>query len=375
MLFSAFFSGMEIAFVSVDKLRFEMERKGGITSRILSIFFKNPNEFISTMLVGNNIALVIYGILMAQIIGENLLAGFIDNHFLMVFAVPLFICYVVLYPISKLSSGLSCIFLRIFGMKVNKDASDKAFGKVDLDYFVQSSIDNAENEEELDTEVKIFQNALDFSNIKIRDCIVPRTEVVAVDLTTSLDELKSRFIESGISKIIVYDGNIDNVVGYIHSSEMFRAPTNWHENVKQVPIVPETMSANKLMKLFMQQKKTIAVVVDEFGGTSGIVSLEDLVEEIFGDIEDEHDNTSYISKQIDEHEYVLSGRLEIEKVNETFGLDLPESDEYLTVGGLILNQYQSFPKLHEVIRVGRYQFKIIKVTATKIELVRLKVME
>ena len=398
MVFSAFFSGVEIAFVSVDKLRFEMERKGGITSRILSIFFKNPNEFISTMLVGNNIALVIYGILMAQIIGENLLAGFIDNHFLMVlaqtvistliilfkinpnmvlnvFAVPLFICYVVLYPISKLSSGLSCIFLRIFGMKVNKDASDKAFGKVDLDYFVQSSIDNAENEEELDTEVKIFQNALDFSNIKIRDCIVPRTEVVAVDLTTSLDELKSRFIESGISKIIVYDGNIDNVVGYIHSSEMFRAPTNWHENVKQVPIVPETMSANKLMKLFMQQKKTIAVVVDEFGGTSGIVSLEDLVEEIFGDIEDEHDNTSYISKQIDEHEYVLSGRLEIEKVNETFGLDLPESDEYLTVGGLILNQYQSFPKLHEVIRVGRYQFKIIKVTATKIELVRLKVME
>ena len=357
MVFSAFFSGVEIAFVSVDKLRFEMERKGGITSRILSIFFKNPNEFISTMLVGNNIALVIYGILMAQIIGDNLLAGFIDNHFLMVlaqtvistliilvtgeflpktifkinpnlvlnvFAIPLIVCYVVLYPISKLASGLSCIFLRLFGMKVNKDASDRAFGKVDLDYFVQSSIDNAENEEELDTEVKIFQNALDFSNIKIRDCIVPRTEVVAVDLTTSLDELKSRFIESGISKIIVYDGNIDNVVGYIHSSEMFRAPKNWHENVN---------------------------------------------------IEDEHDNTSYISKQIDEREYVLSARLEIEKVNETYGLDLPESDDYLTVGGLILNQYQSFPKLHEVVRVGRYQFKIIKVTATKIELVRLKVLE
>ena len=409
LAFSAFFSGMEIAFISSNKLRFELDKKErSLSSKILGIFYRNPNLFISTMLVGNNIALVIYGILMAQIIGENLLAGFIDNHFLMVlaqtvistliilvtgeflpktlfkinpnmvlnvFAVPLFICYVVLYPISKLSSGLSCIFLRIFGMKVNKDASDKAFGKVDLDYFVQSSIDNAENEEELDTEVKIFQNALDFSNIKIRDCIVPRTEVVAVDLTTSLDELKSRFIESGISKIIVYDGNIDNVVGYIHSSEMFRAPKNWHENVKQVPIVPETMSANKLMKLFMQQKKTIAVVVDEFGGTSGIVSLEDLVEEIFGDIEDEHDNTSYISKQIDEREYVLSARLEIEKVNETYGLDLPESDDYLTVGGLILNQYQSFPKLHEVVRVGRYQFKIIKVTATKIELVRLKVLE
>ena len=408
MAFSAFFSGMEIAFVSVDKLRFEMDRKGGVSSRILSLFFRNPNDFISTMLVGNNIALVIYGILMAQIIGDNLLAGWITNHFVMVLvqtvistliilvtgeflpktlfkinpnlalnvcAVPLFICYVVLYPISKFSSGVSYLFLRLFGMKVNKEASAKAFGKVDLDYFVQSSIDNAESEETLDTEVKIFQNALDFSAVKIRDCIVPRTEVVAVALDTSLEDLKGRFVESGISKIIVYDGNIDNVVGYIHSSEMFRSPKDWRNHVKEVPIVPETMAAHKLMKLFMQQKKTIAVVVDEFGGTSGIVSLEDLVEEIFGDIEDEHDNTSYICKQIGEHEYVLSARLEIEKVNETFNLELPESDDYLTVGGLILNQYQSFPKLHELVSVGKYQFKIIKVTATKIELVRLKVME
>ena len=408
MAFSAFFSGMEIAFVSVDKLRFEMNRKGGVSSRILSLFFRNPNDFISTMLVGNNIALVIYGILMAQIIGDNLLAGWITNHFVMVLvqtvistliilvtgeflpktlfkinpnlalnvcAVPLFICYVVLYPISKFSSGVSYLFLRLFGMKVNKEASAKAFGKVDLDYFVQSSIDNAESEETLDTEVKIFQNALDFSAVKIRDCIVPRTEVVAVALDTSLEELKGRFVESGISKIIVYDGNIDNVVGYIHSSEMFRSPKDWRDHVKEVPIVPETMAAHKLMKLFMQQKKTIAVVVDEFGGTSGIVSLEDLVEEIFGDIEDEHDNTSYICKQIGEHEYVLSARLEIEKVNETFNLELPESDDYLTVGGLILNQYQSFPKLHKLVSVGKYQFKIIKVTATKIELVRLKVME
>lgn len=408
MAFSAFFSGMEIAFVSVDKLRFEMDRKGGVSSRILSLFFRNPNDFISTMLVGNNIALVIYGILMAQIIGDNLLAGWITNHFVLVLiqtvistliilvtgeflpktlfkinpnlvlnvcALPLFICYIILYPISKFSSGVSYLFLRLFGMKVNKEDSAKAFGKVDLDYFVQSSIDNAESEETLDTEVKIFQNALDFSTVKIRDCIVPRTEVVAVALDTSLEELKNRFVESGISKIIVYDGNIDNVVGYIHSSEMFRNPKDWRDHVKEVPIVPETMAAHKLMKLFMQQKKTIAVVVDEFGGTSGIVSLEDLVEEIFGDIEDEHDNTSYICKQIGEHEYVLSARLEIEKVNETFDLDLPESDDYLTVGGLILNQYQSFPKLHELVSVGKYQFKIIKVTATKIELVRLKVME
>lgn len=408
MALSAFFSGMEIAFVSVDKLRFEMERKAGVTSCIISYFLRNPNNFISTMLVGNNIALVIYGILMAQLIEVNLLAGIISNHFVMVLvqtiistliilvtgeflpktlfkinpnlmlrvcAIPLFIRYVILFPISKFASGLSYLFLRVSGMKVNKEASAKAFGKVDLDYFIQSSIENAESEEELDAEVKIFQNALDFSNIKIRDCIVPRTEVVAVDLTTTLEELKCLFVESGISKIIVYDGNIDNVVGYIHSSEMFRNPVDWRNNVKEVPIVPETMSAHKLMKLFMQQKKTIAVVVDEFGGTAGIVSLEDLVEEIFGDIEDEHDNTSYVCKQLGEHEYVLSARLEIEKVNETFGIDLPESDDYLTVGGLILNRYQSFPKLHEVIEVDNYQFKIIKVTATKIELVRLKVVE
>ncbi|MGI6793818.1 hemolysin family protein [Bacteroides sp. KG68] len=408
MAFSAFFSGMEIAFVSVDKLRFEMEKKSGVTSGIISYFLHNPNNFISTMLVGNNIALVIYGILMAQIIEVNLLAGIISNHFAMllvqtvistliilvtgeflpktlfkinpnlmlrVCAIPLFVCYVILFPISKLASGFSYLLLRIFGVKINKEASDKAFGKVDLDYFIQSSIENAGSEEELDTEVKIFQNALDFSNIKIRDCIVPRTEVVAVDRTAQLEELKNLFVESGISKIIVYDGNIDNVVGYIHSSEMFRNPMDWRNNVKEMPIVPETMSAHKLMKLFMQQKRTIAVVVDEFGGTAGIVSLEDLVEEIFGDIEDEHDNTSYICKQIGEHEYVLSARLEIEKVNETLGLDLPESDDYLTVGGLILNRYQSFPKLHEVIAVDNYRFKIIKVTATKIELVRLKVVE
>ena len=407
MVFSAFFSGMEIAFVSVDKLRFEMERKGGITSRILSIFFKNPNEFISTMLVGNNIALVIYGILMAQIIGDNLLAGFIDNHFLMVlaqtvistliilvtgeflpktifkinpnlvlnvFAIPLIVCYVVLYPISKLASGLSCIFLRLFGMKVNKDASDRAFGKVDLDYFVQSSIDNAENEEELDTEVKIFQNALDFSNIKIRDCIVPRTEVVAVDLTTSLDELKSRFIESGISKIIVYDGNIDNVVGYIHSSEMFKNPEDWTQSIRSVSIVPETMAANKLMKVLMQDKKSMAVVVDEFGGTSGIVTLEDLVEEIFGEIEDEHDIKSYVAKKVGDDEYLLSGRIEIDTLNEKFDLELPESDDYVTIAGFILHFYQKFPKLNETIVIDKYSFKIVKVTATKIELVRMKVV-
>jgi CBS domain containing-hemolysin-like protein len=407
MALSAFFSGMEIAFVSVNKLRFELDRDESFSSRILSYFFRNPNEFISAMLVGNNIALVVYGILMAKLIGDAWLSAWITNSFVMmivqtvistliilvtgeflpktlfkinpnvilrVCAVPLMLFYVVLYPISKLASGLSYIFLRLFGLKISPDASAKAFSKVDLDYFVQSSIDNAESTEELDTEVKIFQNALDFSTIKIRDCIVPRTEIVSVDITATLEELKVKFVESGISKVIVYKGNIDNIVGYIHSSEMFRNPADWTTSVKELPIVPETMSANKLMKLFMQQKKSIAVVVDEFGGTAGIVALEDLVEEIFGDIEDEHDNTSYICKKIGEGEYVMSARLEIEKVNEMFDLDLPESDEYLTLGGLILNHYQSFPKLHEVVEIGRFQFKIIKTSATKIELVRLHVL-
>ena len=408
MAFSAFFSGVEIAFVSVDKLRFEVNRKNGISSRILSIFFKDSNNFIFTILVGNNVALVIYVILMSDIITNSFLCNFIPdglpmvlvqtilstlvilvtgeflpktlfkinpNLILNIFALPLFLFYIILYPFSKFTSGISYLFFRMFGMKINKDATAKAFSKVDLDYFLQDSIDNAAKEDEMDTEVKIFHNALDFSTIKIRDCIVPRTEVVAVDVTTSITELKNRFIESGISKIIVYDVNIDNIIGYIHSSEMFHYPVNWNECIKEVPIVPETMSAYKLMKLFMQQKKTIAVVVDEFGGTAGIVSLEDLMEEIFGDIEDEHDNVNYICKKIADDEFVISGRLEIEKVNEMFHLELPESDEYLTVGGLILNHYQSFPKLHEIVTIDNYQFKIIKASPTKIELVRLKIIE
>ena len=409
IILSMIFSSSESAFLSINRLRIRFLRSKKDRGAIrVGNLLDRKEQLLNTVLVGNNIALVIYGILMAQIIEGQLLAGVIANHFLLVlvqtilstlvilvtgefipktlfkinpnlvirlFALPLFVCYVVLFPISKIASGISCVFLRLIGVKVNKEASDRAFTKIDLDYFIQTSIESAEAPEEVNTEVKIFQNALDFSNVKIRDCIVPRTEIVAVDKETPLEELKNRFVESGISKILVYDDNIDNVVGYIHSSEMFRNPADWRNNIKDVPIVPETMSDHKLMKLFMQQKKTIAVVVDEFGGTSGIVSLEDLVEEIFGDIEDEHDNTSYICKQINENEYVLSARLEIEKVNETFNLDLPESDDYLTVGGLILNRYQSFPKLHETVKVGAYEFKVIKMSATKIELVRMKVNE
>ncbi|MBQ9675923.1 MAG: HlyC/CorC family transporter [Bacteroidaceae bacterium] len=407
VLFSAFFSGMEIAFVSVDKLRLEMDRKPGITSSILSHFFRHSSNFISTMLVGNNIALVIYGILMAQILDKYVLRD-IGNEFvvlflqtvistliiivtgeflpktffkmnpilmLRIFAIPLYILYIILYPISKFASMLSYVLLRMFGQKVNRDVEEKAFGKVDLDYFVSSSIENAENEDNLGAEVKIFQNVLDFSSVKLRDCMVPRTEILALDVKTPVEELISTFIESGNSRIIVFDGNIDNILGYIHSAEMFRNRNNWIKSIKTMPIVPETMSAQRLMKKFIKDKQNMAVVVDEFGGTSGIITLEDLVEEIFGEIEDEHDNSNYVCKKVGDNEYVLSGRLEIERVNELFDLGLPESDDYLTIGGLILDRYQSFPKLHETVEIDKYSFKIIKVAATKIELVRLKVNE
>lgn len=408
MAFSAFFSGMEIAFVSSSKLRFEMEKGNDMTTRILSVFYHNPNNFISTMLVGNNIALVIYGIFMAQIIQDHLLAGIISNEASLViiqtiistliilvtgeflpkmlfkinpnvtlrlFVIPTYICYVVLYPISRFASTLSAGLLYLTGTRINKEDTDKAFTKVDLDYFIQSSIEESGNQKEIDTEVKIFQNALDFSTIKIRDCMIPRTEIIAVDQEASLEELKETFIENGVSKIIVYKDDIDNIIGYIHSSEMFKGINDWRKNIRTIPIVPETMSAHKLMKLFMQQKRSLAIVVDEFGGTAGIVALEDLVEEILGDIEDEHDTNSTIAKAIGENEYILSGRLEIEKANEEFGLNLPEKDDYQTIGGLILHEYQSFPKVHEIITVGNFQFKIIKVTATKIELVKLKVQK
>ena len=408
MVFSAFFSGMEIAFVSSNKLRFEMGRSNNFTTRILSNFYQHPNNFISTMLVGNNIALVIYGILMAQLIEQYILVDIITNKAMLVFietivstlvilvtgefmpktlfkinpnftlklfALPTFICYVVLYPISRFSSLISTGILRLTGTRLNKEDRDKAFSKIDLDYFIQSSIEESANQEEIDSEIKIFQNALDFTNVKLRDCMIPRTEIIAVDLETPIEELKKTFVDSGISKVIVYKENIDNIIGYIHSSEMFKSQADWQNNIRTVPIVPETMNAHKLMTIFMQQNRTLAVVVDEFGGTSGIVSLEDLVEEILGDIEDEHDTNSTIARVVGENEFLFAGRLEIEKANDEFNLDLPESDDYQTIGGLILHEYQSFPKAHEIIQIGKFQFKIIKVTATKIELVKLKVQK
>ena len=408
MAFSAFFSGMEIAFVSSNRLRAEMDReKNGLAQRAIDVFYRHPNNFVSTMLVGNNIALVVYGILFAHIFDATLFYPLSDgmrvtadtllstvvvlftgeflpktifksnpNTMLTVFALPAYICYLVLYPISRFATLLSRGLLRIIGVKIPKEIDDKEFTKVDLDYLVQSSIDNAKDEDEIEEEVKIFHNALDFADTKVRDCMVPRTEIDAIDIDDcTLEELKSKFIESGHSKIIVYREDIDHIIGYIHSSEMFKHVSDISKHIQEMPYVPETMVARKLMQIFLQQKKSLGVVVDEFGGTSGIVSLEDIVEEIFGDIEDEHDNTKYVAKQLNDGDYMLSARLEIEKVNELFDLNLPESDDYMTVGGLILHEYQSFPKLNEIVKIGRFEFKIIKNTMTKIELVRLKVVE
>ena len=406
MALSAFFSGMEIAFVSSNRMLAEMDREGnGCAKKIISKFYNHPNDFVSTMLVGNNIVLVVYGILVARLFDSTIFSSLDDgmkvtadtllstlvilftgeflpkilfknnaNRLLSVFSVPAYLFYILLWPISRFSTLMSKCLLRIVGIRMEAEADDEGFSKVDLDYLVQSSIENAHSDEEINEEVKIFQNALDFSDCKVRDCMVPRTEVNAVDVNDcTVDELMQKFVESGNSKIIVYEGDIDHIIGYIHSSEMFRNRDNWRQCVCKMPFVPETMAAQKLMHIFLQQKKSLGVVIDEFGGTSGIVSLEDIVEEIFGDIEDEHDSTKYIATQVGDNEYMLSARLEIDKVNELFDLGLPESDDYMTVGGYILHEYQSFPKLNEVITIGRYEFRIIKSTMTKIELVKLKV--
>lgn len=405
MLLSAFFSGMEIAFVSSNRMLVEMDKeKDGIPQRCLSLFYRNPNSFVSTMLVGNNIVLVIYGILFARIFDATLFASYPEstrvlldtilstlivlfigeffpktlfksnpNKLLTIFAPLAYIFYIILWPISRFSTLLSKGILRVIGIKMDKSKDDGFFTKVDLDNLVQSSIENARSDDEIEEEVKIFQNALDFSDRKVRDCMIPRTEINAVEQSCSVEELQQMFIESGNSKILVYDSDIDHIIGYIHSSEMFNNPKDWRDKILEMPFVPETMAAHKLMQIFLQQKKSIGVVIDEFGGTSGIVCLEDIVEEIFGEIEDEHDSTKYVAEKHGDNEYVLSARLEIDKVNEMFNLDLPENDDYMTVGGMILHYYQSIPKLNEIVKIGKFSFKIIKNTMTKIELVRLKI--
>lgn len=406
MLLSAFFSGMEIAFVSGNRMLFEMDKeKNGLSTRITDLFYKHPNDFVSAMLVGNNIVLVVYGIMIAKLFNSTIFNGmdaaftvpadtvlstlivlftgeFLPktlfksnpNRLLKFFSPLAYLFYVLLWPVSRFATFLSKGFLRVLGVKLKKEQAGDEFSKVDLDYLVQSSIDNAKDEDDVEDEVKIFQNALEFSDTKVRDCMIPRTEINAVEYDCSKEDLMQKFIESGNSKIIVYHDDIDHIDGYIHSSEMFRNTSgDWHSSICKMPFVPETMTARKLMKIFLRDKRSLAIVVDEFGGTSGIVSLEDIVEEIFGDIEDEHDSNKYIAQKTADGEYMLSARLEIEKVNEMFDLKIPESEEYKTISGFILYHYQSFPKLNEVVKIGKYSFKIVKGSMTKIELVRLSI--
>ena len=405
LLFSAFFSGMEIAFVSSNRMLAEVEReRGSWTSRLTSRFYRHPNNFVSTMLVGNNIALVVYGILFAKLFDATLFASLNDearvladailstlivlltgeflpkllfknnaDRLFSLFSVPAGICYIILWPIARFATLLSHALLRLIGIRLTRDTDSESFTRVDLDHLVQSTIDNAADQTDIDDEVQLFQNALDFTETKVRDCMIPRTEINAVEEETSLEQLRQRFIESGHSKIVVYREDIDHIIGYIHSLEMFHHSDDWHDHIRTLPFVPETMPARRLMQTLLQQKKSLAVVVDEFGGTSGLVALEDMVEEIFGEIEDEHDSTHYVTKQVGENEYILSARLEIDRINELFNLELPESDEYMTLGGLILHAYRSFPKLNEVVRFGRYECKILQRSQTRIDLVRLKV--
>ena len=407
MIFSAFFSGMEIAFVASNKLRIELDRKqGNFGSQFTGVFTNNPGQFIATLLIGNNVALVIYGLFFSRLLSPVLLpflqsdlavlivntvmstalillmSEFLPktvfmispNFFLNILSLPAMLFYIIFYPISTLALGVSNLLLWIFfGMRGNKKEQENlVFSKVDLNNLLSEGKQDSGSAEPLRENIKIFRNALDFSNVKLRECMVPRTEIDAIESGTRVPDLKDRFIQTGHSRILVYQNTIDNIIGYFELKDVFRDPPDIMSCVRKVAIVPETMAANKLLKLFFDEKKSVALVVDEFGGTSGMVTIEDILEEIVGDIEDEHDNYELTEKEVGPGEYVFSGRLEIDYLIETYNLDLPEEDDYETLAGLILYHHGSIPVVNETIRIRNYIYRIMKVTATRIELVNVK---
>lgn len=407
LLFSAFFSGMEIAFVSANKLRIELQNKQGLLSaKIFSNFIKHPSRFIGTMLVGNNIALVIYGIVMARILEsviriittseitifiiQTILATLLilvtaefipktlfrinPNRTLNFFAIPVWVIYYLLYPLVYVIIGISELTLKkIF--KVEFSEEKPVFGRIDLDNIIKESTSSKNRDEEVDPEIQIFQNALDFSDVKLRECMVPRTEIVALDINESIDVLKQNFVDTGLTKILIYRDDIDHIIGYTHSYELFKRPQSIKSILLPISIVPETMPAKELLKILIKQRKSVAVVVDEFGGTSGIVTIEDVMEEIFGEIMDEHDVVTLLENQINDREYLLSGRLEIDYLNEKYDLNLPESEEYETLSGLIIYYHENIPELNEQIKVNDFLFAIMDVSKTRIEQVNLKMGE
>lgn len=408
IILSGYFSGMEIAFVTSNRLRIELDRKQGVFgSRIIKLFTDNPGQYIATMLIGNNFSLVIYGLvfsnivgaLLKPIIGSDLLililntvlsttvillvAEFLPktifiispNFFLKFLSIPTLIFFFLFYPISKFTLAVSNLFFRIFFKvkKGEKKQENLVFSKVDLDHFVNLSNQSKEESEPDHRDIRIFQNALDFSNVKLRECMIPRTEIEAVELGTSVEQLKEKFVETRLSRILIYQGTIDNIIGYFELKDIFRNPTEIKSMIRKLAIVPETMPANKLLKLFVEEKKNIALVVDEFGGTSGMVTIEDVLEEIVGDIEDEHDTTDLIEKKLGSNEYVLSGRFEIDYLNEKYHLNLPEEDDYETLAGMILFYHGSIPRNNDVIRIGKFAIRVLRASTTRLELVNLKV--
>lgn len=405
LLFSALFSGVEIAFVTSDRVRAQLDvARGGLISRIIDRFYANGEFFISSILVGNNVMLVVYGmgaaklleprletlfdsdamVLLSQTIISTiviLIAGeFLPkaifrinpNNSLKIVALPVFVFYLLLYPVSWLSTAISRGLMKLAGIKSgNTGVGVLTVGE--LNTFIETNIDDLEEKhEEVENEVKIFRNALDFSSTHLRDCMTPRNELVAVNIdTTTREELSALFTTSGRSKILVFKDDIDSVVGYIHVSELFDPDVDWKTRVKPVLFAPENMMANTMMRRLLQQKKSLAVVVDEFGGTAGLISLEDLVEEIFGDIQDEHDKSRLTSRCLAPGIYEFSGRCEIASINEQFNLDLPESDEYQTLAGYILNATGSIPSEGDSVVLDNVTFDIVRKSANRLELIKV----
>jgi CBS domain containing-hemolysin-like protein len=409
LLFSAFCSGMEIAYLSSNKLKIEIDRQqGSWYTYFAKTFLRNQGQFIATILVGNSITLVVYGMLMAkvlnatvthsiaspitQLLATTLISTVViifvaefapkaicrlrPNFFLRIFSFPAYVMYWVFFPIAKFTTWLS-IFILKYILRQNVGGLQRAqryFDIVDLQNLTnEASETNEEGEEELEHDIKIFQNALDFSEVKVRECMVPRTDIEAVDMEDSVEELWQRFVESGFSRILVYKDSIDNIIGYVKSSYLFKGYKNMRDMLLELEFVPETMSAQKLLSIFIKKRRSMAVVVDEFGGTAGMVTMEDIMEEIFGEIEDEHDVDDLLEKKIADNEYVFAGRLEVSYLNEEYGLNIPESDEYETLAGFIIYSAENIPKSGEEIQAGDFSFRILRTSASKIELVHLTV--
>ena len=403
LILSAFFSGMEIAFVASNKLHIElMKKRGELNARLLSPLLKSPSRFIATMLVGNNIALVVYGTEMAQVLEPfvryvskidsiilllqtlistaivlvtaefipKIIFGLNANKFMSLFAIPALLFYYGLYFIVSLVISLSNFILKYF-LGISQPDTKPVFGRIDLQKYIEEQTAGLMVEDEQDPEIQIFQNALDFSKVKARECMIPRNEIVAIEIHEPIETLKEKFIETGFSKIVVYKDNIDQVIGFTHSYELFKQPKEIKSILLPIALIPETITANEVLNLFIKERKSVALVVDEYGGTSGLLTVEDVVEEIFGEIEDEHDSIVLEETKINENTFVFSGRFEIDFLNQKYQLDLPESEDYETLNGLILFKHQSIPLVDENIAIEGFNFLILEVNKTRIEKVQL----